>query len=82
MGWNQVEWGLADNHWSRTDISDCDQFYFVHSYRVETDDSRTLLKHRLRGNFHKWNYFFQLYRYSISSREKSVKRNSTLPKLS
>tara|TARA_B000000441_G_C21745295_1_gene357224 strand:+ start:976 stop:1602 length:627 start_codon:yes stop_codon:yes gene_type:complete len=40
MGWNKVEWGLADNHWSRKNISDCDQFYFVHSYRVEADDPR------------------------------------------
>ena len=33
MGWNQVTWGLADNHWARRDIKENDQFYFVHSYR-------------------------------------------------
>ena len=28
MGWNQVTWGLADNHWARRDIKENDQFYF------------------------------------------------------
>lgn len=40
MGWNQVTWGLAGNHWARRDITENDQFYFVHSYRVQTDDPR------------------------------------------
>ena len=40
MGWNHVKWGLPTEHWARKDIYDDDQFYFVHSYRVETDDQR------------------------------------------
>jgi len=40
MGWNQVEWNLSSDHWLRQGLEDTDQFYFVHSYRVETNDSR------------------------------------------
>ena len=40
MGWNQVSWGLPTYHWARKNIFDEDQFYFVHSYHVETDDQR------------------------------------------
>ncbi|MEK9772665.1 MAG: imidazole glycerol phosphate synthase subunit HisH [Opitutae bacterium] len=40
MGWNQVAWGLPEDHWARREISENDQFYFVHSYRVETNDAR------------------------------------------
>jgi glutamine amidotransferase len=40
MGWNQVEWNLSSDHWLRKSLEDTDQFYFVHSYRVETNDSR------------------------------------------
>ena len=38
MGWNQVIWDLPSAHWIRKGLNDEDQFYFVHSYRVETDD--------------------------------------------
>jgi len=40
MGWNQVEWNLSSDHWLQQGLEDTDQFYFVHSYRVETNDSR------------------------------------------
>ena len=40
MGWNQVEWNLSSGHWLQQGLEDTDQFYFVHSYRVETNDSR------------------------------------------
>ena len=48
MGWNQVAWGLSEDHWARIDISEKDQFYFVHSYRVDTDDSRL---HRISTDY-------------------------------
>ncbi len=38
MGWNQVKWNLSADHWARQDIDEDDQFYFVHSYRVEIND--------------------------------------------
>ena len=40
MGWNQVEWNLSADHWLQKGLEDTNQFYFVHSYRVETNDSR------------------------------------------
>ena len=40
MGWNQVTWNLPETHWIRQGIVDSDQFYFVHSYHVQTSDSR------------------------------------------
>ena len=40
MGWNQVEWNLSSDHWLKQGLEDTDQFYFVHSYRVKTNDSR------------------------------------------
>jgi glutamine amidotransferase len=39
MGWNQVKWGLPFTHPIRNKIADDDQFYFVHSYHVNTTDS-------------------------------------------
>ena len=39
MGWNQVKWGLANTHPIAKQITDEDQFYFVHSYHVNTHDS-------------------------------------------
>lgn len=40
MGWNQVLWELPSDHWVREGLEEGDQFYFVHSYRVETKDPR------------------------------------------
>ncbi len=39
MGWNQVKWRLPKDHWVRRGLNDEDQFYFVHSYRVESKDA-------------------------------------------
>jgi len=40
MGWNHVSWDLPEEHWVRQNLDDQDQFYFVHSYWVDTNDSR------------------------------------------
>ena len=40
MGWNNVSWNLPSGHWVCKHLENQDQFYFVHSYRVVTDDSR------------------------------------------
>ena len=32
MGWNEVSWNVPDNHPLKNNLSDSDQFYFVHSY--------------------------------------------------
>ena len=39
MGWNQVKWGSASTHPIAKGITNDDQFYFVHSYHVNTNDS-------------------------------------------
>jgi len=52
MGWNEVQWDLAQDHWAIKSISESDQFYFVHSYHVESNDSRIhLLKSDYGGTF-------------------------------
>jgi len=38
MGWNQVKWGSASKHPIAKGITNDDQFYFVHSYHVNTND--------------------------------------------
>jgi len=40
MGWNKVSWNLPSGHWLCKGLDSLDQFYFVHSYRVVTDDPR------------------------------------------
>ena len=39
MGWNQVKWNLSEPNALKKKIADRDQFYFVHSYHVNTHDS-------------------------------------------
>ena len=38
MGWNSVEWGNLKNHPIKNGLEDGDQFYFVHSYHVVSED--------------------------------------------
>ena len=40
MGWNRVDWRLPNHYCIRKNLEDGDQFYFVHSYKVETADPR------------------------------------------
>ena len=40
MGWNRVDWRLPNHYRIRKNLEDGDQFYFVHSYKVETADPR------------------------------------------
>ena len=39
MGWNSVKWGDFKDHPIQTGLVDDDQFYFVHSYHVVSEDS-------------------------------------------
>ncbi len=39
MGWNSVDWDEVSELPIRKGLNNSDQFYFVHSYHVETDDS-------------------------------------------
>ena len=39
MGWNSVQWGDLKGHPIQTGLVDDDQFYFVHSYHVVSEDS-------------------------------------------
>ena len=38
MGWNSVHWGGLKDHPIQTGLVDGDQFYFVHSYHVISED--------------------------------------------
>ena len=40
MGWNDVSWNLPENHWICKNLDEPSQFYFVHSYKVITNDPR------------------------------------------
>ena len=43
MGWNGVTWNLPPDDPMRRELTDGDQFYFVHSYHVENEDDRLSL---------------------------------------
>ena len=40
MGWNAVEWNLSPTDPMQRNLTDADQFYFVHSYHVVKEDDR------------------------------------------
>ena len=51
MGWNRVCWNLPSDYWVRKNLDEQDQFYFVHSYRVETSDQRLIKFQTHYGQF-------------------------------
>jgi glutamine amidotransferase len=49
MGWNDVYWNLPEDHWICKNLEEPSQFYFVHSYKVITEDPRLTKFHTSYG---------------------------------